>query len=297
MLKIRKIAFLLFVFCIPFIGSAQQEKMAAALNFLQKGNLDSAKISIDQAVVNSATASSYEAWHIRGFVYKEIYKAKEKSNKKSPARVTAIESLKRSLVLDSTKAVYQDNVQGIKFLATTLYNDAATSMDTLNYEVAVINFEKFKLYYSIVDTSADNLKQKEIEFQLAMATIYTQIYRSRAAKDVKFFNMAKTALNTVLSIDPNNVTANYNMGLLYYNQAVDLINETDYGIDFVTLNEIQDNSIILFKQSLPFMEKAYKLNPKKRETLIGLSGIYFGLNEKEKSDEFKQKSEELEKEK
>ena len=41
------------------------------------------------------------------------------------------------------------------------------------------------------------------------------------------------------------------------------------------------------------MEKAYQLNPKRKETLIGLSGIYFSLNEEEKSKEIKQKIDEI----
>ena len=87
------------------------------------------------------------------------------------------------------------------------------------------------------------------------------------------------------------------MGILYYNQAVNLINQSDYDLDIVALNDVQDNSIKLFKESLPFMEKAYSLDPNRRETLLGLSGIYFSLNEKEKSDMFKQKLEEINKQK
>jgi hypothetical protein len=50
----------------------------------------------------------------------------------------------------------------------------------------------------------------------------------------------------------------------------------------MSLNLILDNCTGLFKESLPYMEKAYRLNPNRRETLIGLSGIYFSLNEEEK---------------
>jgi hypothetical protein len=43
------------------------------------------------------------------------------------------------------------------------------------------------------------------------------------------------------------------------------------------------------------MEKAYALDPKRKDTLYGLSGIYYSLNEIEKSNEFKQKLEEIKK--
>lgn len=110
-------------------------------------------------------------------------------------------------------------------------------------------------------------------------------------------NLAKSSYNKVLELDPNNIGANYNMGILYYNQAVNLINQSDYDLDIVALSDIQDNSIKLFKESLPFMEKAYSLDPRRKETLLGLSGIYFSLNEFDKSNMFKLKLEEIEKQK
>ena len=83
------------------------------------------------------------------------------------------------------------------------------------------------------------------------------------------------------------------MGILFYNQAVQLITQSDIDIDIVALNDLQDNSIKLFRESLPFMEKAYQLDPKRKETLLGLSGVYFSLNDKEKSDLYKQKLQEI----
>jgi len=97
----------------------------------------------------------------------------------------------------------------------------------------------------------------------------------------------------VLEIDPENLNGNYNVGILYYNKAVNIINGTDYDIDLVALSDIQDTSITLFKQSLPFMETALALEPENENTLIGLSGIYFALNEHEKSDAIKDRLKDL----
>jgi tetratricopeptide (TPR) repeat protein len=149
----------------------------------------------------------------------------------------------------------------------------------------------------LVDPTPANIQQKDIEFSLAIASLYTKIFESDRKGKIEFLKHAKEAYNKILAVDPNNIGANYNMGILYYNQAVNLINQSDYDLDIVALNDIQDNSINLFKESLPFMEKAYELDPKRRETLLGLSGIYFSLNEFEKSNMYKQKLEEIEKQK
>ncbi|MCI5054815.1 MAG: hypothetical protein MRY83_01835, partial [Flavobacteriales bacterium] len=65
----------------------------------------------------------------------------------------------------------------------------------------------------------------------------------------------------------------------------------------ITIELIQDTCVELFKKALPYMSKAYELNPKRPETLHGLSGIYFSLNIPDLSDRYKKELEMLEKEK
>lgn len=277
-------------------SSAQPFRKDAAIRFLQEdGNLDSAKFNIDLAVEHPETSGSAETWYIRGFVYKTIYNKKEKGDKQSSSRLTALTSFKKSLSIDASPENSQENIKNVKYLATTLYNDAAASLDSIEYKIAIANFELFKEYYPLVDPSVSNLKQRDIDFTLALASLYTRIYESDRKGKADYLRLAKDAYSKILGLDPNHISANYNMGILYYNQAVNLINQSDYDLDIVALNDVQDNSIKLFKESLPFMEKAYSLDPLKKETLLGLSGIYFSLNEKEKSDLFKQKLEDISK--
>jgi hypothetical protein len=65
-------------------------------------------------------------------------------------------------------------------------------------------------------------------------------------------------------------------------------------VDIEKLNALQDHCIDLFLKALPYMKKAYALNWKKRESLIGLSSIYLGLNDVEKSEFYKQELKKLE---
>lgn len=388
----RTIIFGLLLFLAVSL-KAQQSRVTAAYTFLQQGKLDSAKATIDVAVLHPETQSDGQAWYVRGFIYKEIFKSylnntfnvtysaenggtaqnsnvpvgwshtfyvkkgaslglssqvqkgsvvtvvifindkiykqltssgdhviasvsgvaendgtvkyavygSEINSRANPiynkssndSRIEALISFKKSLTIDTAQENVAENIKNIKYLATTLYNDAAASLDTIDYKIAVNNFDAFREYYLLVDPSKENFKQKEIDFANAMATVYTRIYEADRNGKTDFLNYAKASYNKALSFDPNNINANYNMGILYYNQAVNLINQSDYDLDIVALNDVQDNSINLFKQSLPFMEKAYSLDPNKKETLLGLSGIYFSLNEKEKSNEFKQKLEQI----
>lgn len=282
------------------VSHAQNDSLASALKFFQAGNLDNAKAAIEAAVNHPETANDPQAWYLRGFIYKEIYKAREQSDKMSPAREAAFISFKKSFEMDTAKSSRESNIASMKYLASKYFNDAAASLDTVNYRLSIKNFDKYKEVMLVVEPEG-NLVQKDIEFSLAIASVYTRIYESDRKAKQSFFDLAKASYAKVLSLDPNNLSANYHMGILYYNQAVEIINrnieESEWDIDLVRLEQIQDNSIALFKQSLPFMQKAYELDPNKRETLEGLTGIYFSLNEFEKSNEFKQRLEEIKKQK
>ncbi len=293
MLKLKRTIIFGLLLFVAVISNAQQSRVTAAYSFLQQGKLDSAKVEIDAAVLHPDTQADAQAWYVRGFVYKTIYNQNEKANRESTSRIEALISFKKSIALDASDENVQENLKNIKYLATTLYNDAGASLDTIDYKVAIKNFNIFKEYYLLVDPSTENFKRKEIDFSNAIATVYTRIYEGDRKGKIDFLNLAKASYNKALALDPNNINANYNMGILYYNQAVNLINQSDYDLDIVALNDVQDNSINLFKASLPFMEKAYSLDPNRKETLLGLSGIYFSLNEKEKSNEFKQKLEQI----
>lgn len=264
---------------------AQQERVAKALDYVEAGDFEKAKTEIDAAVVNEASSTDSYAWYVKGFVYKELYKKNEKSNPLSSLRNEAIAALKKSMELDVKGENLNENKQTLKFLATTLNNDAANSINANNAEAAQKAFEKYKETMLLIDPQTD-LKPKSIEFLLALASMLNNQYQAEqdsAKKEFKFLGV-KNMYQEVLKLDANNISANYNLGILYYNKAVNIINNLDYDMDMFALMEIQDNCVAIFKQSLPFMEKALALDPNRIETLRGLEGIYISLNEFEKSN-------------
>ena len=276
------------------LARGQMENLGKCAKFLQNGNLDSARFYIDFAAQAEVTKVDGQTWYLRGFTYKEIYKTRELKDKRSPARIESFHSFVKSITLDTSRENKDNNNSNIKFLATKFFNDAAETLDSVYYKLSIENFDHYKECMRAIDASI-NLNQKDIEYCLALGGVYMKIFESNRKKNMTSLDLAKGAYNHVLGIDPNNVSANYNMGVLFYNHAVSIINSMDYDFDLVAVSDIQDNSIVLFKQSLPFMEKAYELDPKKKETIRGLAGIYFSLNDFEKSNDFKRKLEDMEK--
>ncbi len=285
------IAFACLMFFCGTSASAQHEKVVYAVAQVQSGEVDKAKSAIDSAVTDPVTSVDYETWYLKGYIYKELYRKYDASSRGLGYRNEAIAALKKSIQLDTAKQNLDVNRQNLRSIAGTFYNDAVSFMDTTNHAKAVQYYKLFKETMLLGDPQF-NFEKRDIEFKLALATQYTKLYDTDRKRNESFFALTKDLYSEILKLDPNNVRANYNMGLLFYNQAVNIINEMDYDVDIFTLSNTQDNTIVLFKQSLPYMEKAYELDPGRKETLIGLSGIYFSLNEEEKYKFFQNKIQE-----
>ena len=273
-------------------AQAQNDKIAEALKQLKEGNLDRAKVLIDSASVNDQTSKSAPTWYYKGYIYYELYKRDKHDG--GPERSLSIDYFQKSISLDP-QGKYADNSHDqMVNIVRTFYNDAVIALNSKNPEKAEKSFEIYQKKIVIAEPGVD-LKSKRIDVYLALGGMYTNLYGENRKVNGTYWNKAKTFFDLVLDIDPDNLNANYNLGILYYNKAVNIINGTDYDIDLVALSDIQDTSIILFRQSLPYMETALKLEPENENTLVGLSGIYFALNEIERSNEIKKKLEELKK--
>ena len=288
----KRILYILFLllFGNSLVG---QNKLTNAIDGLKRGELDRAKELIDAALVDTLFSDRASTWYYRGAIYKELFKKHETGNKQSPFREEALTSFKKSLEMESEGVYVKSSKQSLKFLAQTIYNHSATSFDTQNYSTAISLYEKYKEIISFIEPGSDFM-DKDIMFNLALATTYGKIAEEDTSKQKEFFDKAKKLYEEVLEKDPNNISANYNLGILYYNEGVEIVNNMDYSLDLFELNAVQDQIIELFRQSLPYMLKAYELNPKRKETLIGLQGIYFSLNDIEKSEEYKRQLEEIE---
>src|ERR1051326_1799676 len=129
---------------------AQADSVAKAVLLLQNQNMPAdvrvkqALEIIDRAIKNPQSAKNAYAWYVRGYVYKEWYKTFESSNKKSKTRNDAVTYLKKALELDSTKEYSANIKQTIKYIGSTFYNDAVSSLDETNYSIAIDAYTKYK---------------------------------------------------------------------------------------------------------------------------------------------------------
>lgn len=281
---IKRLSIVMLLFFIAGIAFGQRDKLTKALRYYQAGSLDTARLLIDSASMHPETAKDASTWYYRGYIYKDLYNQREKNDKQSPIRLEAVRSFLKQIELDTSKSLKDNVLKNINYAANTIYNDAATSINMSEYPIAISNFEKYKEIIRQID-STRKFTDLEIQLHSALGSIYMQIFENDRDKNKDFFDKSRNSFFFVIELDSNNYTANYNLGILYYNEAVNIIKGLDYDLDLITLELIQEETVDLFKKALPFMLKARDLNPKRKETLIGLSGIYFSLNELEKSEQ------------
>jgi tetratricopeptide (TPR) repeat protein len=119
------------------------------------------------------------------------------------------------------------------------------------------------------------------------------IYEKRAEADTtnreKYFNKRKEAYKRMLALNPNSFPANYNLGITIYNRGVEIIKSQQYDLDIVVLYDLLEKVSALFREAKPFVEKAYDLSPTNINAMRALEGIYYNLNEREKSRQIRAK--------
>lgn len=86
---------------------------------------------------------------------------------------------------------------------------------------------------------------------------------------------ALTWFNKAIEIDPNYVESLCNIGRIYYNEAVELSDKEEGGA-----TAAQQKRIALLKKALPYLEKAYSINPDASYYLLG--NIYYALGDNAK---------------
>ena len=268
---------------------SQEEKLYRARVLLDSkipANIELARLCVDSLVLDSVTKDDFISWTLRSFIYFDIYKRTEKNKLNSDLRDTIISSILKSNSLNPDEDYAKDNKKLLQYIGAGYFNLAKKMLeDSVNEEKSLIAFNRFKEIYKILEPDI-NFKQKDIEYNLSIGSVFSDIF-IKDNNNTKAQNTAKVALLKVIELDSDNESANINLGLMYYNQAVNLSKELDYGADFTQIDFIQENMIKLAKQSEQFIFKVYSKNNKNVRSVEALFYLYRMLLDEPKSDEFK----------
>lgn len=275
-----------FIFCsIQSITYAQRVMMIKALKYNQLEKYDSAIIYIDSASIHPETKNDPFLFQYRGAIYRNYYINKDVQNKSSRYRKQSIDDFFIFLELskdDMERNKVQKTIEG---LVLRIYNDAVSSMYEGELELSQKLWAYYRESYMKLHPKED-FTRKDIDYHKGLAVVYSENYDSLKTDD--FFIKTEKTYMYVLSKDSNDWSANYNLGVLYYNKIADEVQRKDYDTDLLAIVETQEKMTPLMRKALPFLQKAYQLNPKHRETLIGLSGIYYNFYEYELAEQMQE---------
>lgn len=288
--KMSKIGYILFLMLfLPILVLAQPPLTVEAYNAFQEQKLSDAQVLIDKAALSNEGKNDAMTWHIKGFVYKELFNIQDNKSRTSGNREIAVNAFARSIDLDINKEFLENNQKSIRYLASSYYNDAVliirdTDPGTIDESEKLYN--KYKETTGLIEASPD-FKNKDINYYKALATGNRKIYESDRDAHKEFLMKALSNYNYVLSLDPNDYGANYNMAINLYNEGAYNIEHLDNEAQIPAIVKVQAVSIELFKEALPYMLKAHELNPEREETLKGLRGIYLSLNDEAEANKYR----------
>lgn len=146
-------------------------------------------------------------------------------------------------------------------------NDLSIIVDLVNY---YLNSNKAQDALKYLDMA----KQKDpsnASFLFAEGTLYEKMGE---------FEKAATAYGKSGELDPKYFNAFYNLGVLYYNQAVKIFEQAASEKDDNKFNELQKLGDEQLIKSIPHLEKAHEIDPKEETAAKTLKGLYFRLQPK-----------------
>jgi tetratricopeptide (TPR) repeat protein len=286
-----KALFTLFTCLMVGHAVAQPGMLEEANDKYRAGDLAAARDLLDRAIRDPQLAALPEAWVLRGFVYKDLFKAEGSSQAASLLRDEAMASLLTAFQEDPDGQYKTSTLPAYDYLSRTIYNDAVNALGNMAPDSATALYGKYK--EAVLRLSPDSsFTARDIDFGNALGTVQVKLF-NQDRSDLRYYDQAVRSYLRVLELDPANYGANYNLATLYYNRGVHNIQQIDADNDIPSLQQVQAASREFFSLALPFMEKAHLMDPRRKETLIGLEGIYYSLQDEEKSSHYRHLYEEL----
>jgi tetratricopeptide (TPR) repeat protein len=182
------------------------------------------------------------------------------TNKKDTA--SALSTIKKG------RKIYPDNYNLI-IAETNIYLTSGKSKEAKDILELAIQKDptNSNLYYAI-GTSFDALSN--------------DTSKSATDRDA-FFTEAETAYKKAIELKPAYFDAIYNLGALYFNDGVRIFLEADKDPnDMTKYGKLKPIFEARFASALPYLEKAYELDPNDYNTLLSLKQLYAKTNQTDK---------------
>jgi len=105
------------------------------------------------------------------------------------------------------------------------------------------------------------------------------------------YDEAIVELQKSIDINPEIFDTQYGIGAAHINKAAEMFKAANEIMDVKKYSEAVDQANAVYAKALPYMEKAYQLNPDDTYTMESLKELYYRLKKTDKYNEIKAKLE------
>lgn len=261
-----------------FNGLTQdQDAVVKAYEYYRQKDFDNAKLWIDSAMYKNQINDELN-WMLRGLIYRGLT-----DNTYSNYRKTALESFNKAKTLATAPASIKQINLAIRNTLVLTYNEVIDYMKKGKLVKSEAHYLIYKQQFLRYYDASYNFDEIDIDYYNALGSAWqSNIQYATLAEQEKQLDLAVEKWQKVLSIDPDNFNVIYSIGAAYYNIGADLIMNMKPITDIDTIEEMQDVSLRMFKNGLPYLLKALDLDPTNKEVIEGLRGIYRSLHDDEK---------------
>ncbi|MDL2262404.1 tetratricopeptide repeat protein [Bacteroidales bacterium OttesenSCG-928-I21] len=238
-------------------------------------NIATLSFRVDTQLIHYASMAAF-----RSEKYKEAIKLNELLIK---LNYGGNEKEKVGIVIEQSRA-YQISGDTLNMLKTLEKGIEKHPND--NYPLVI---EMFNYYVNINEAEkAFNYINLAIEKNPNDPQFY--VIKGSLLEEMKQKKEAQVEYEKAIELSPDNFDANLNLGAFYFNSAVDTIEWAEVNVpinEFAKMDEYKVLANKLFESALPYLEKAYTIQPKNINVLNTLRTIYYRLGRTEEFTKIK----------
>lgn len=253
-----------------------------AVKAYENGKYEKA-IELMDSAINLCEEQNNDApnWYNLSLFYKTLYKENNDIN----LRKKMLSSIMYAKGLDHENQLEKPISSYLKTIANLYRADAKNILEdtSTNFNGSIENYEEYKTISKLADSTI-TFEESDINFYNFFAKRNNTKFENNKTL---FSNHADSAIlyyKKSLALDSNQASTNLELGIIYFNQAVEIINKINPEAELQIVMAADERKADLALKGLPFFKRAFELSSENSDIIYALSGCYNILNFQKEKD-------------